>query len=87
MIFSQRLKQLRERHGFTQNRLAHVSGVAQAIIQRLESGQRGVDNLSVGVAKRLAKALGVTVDYLVGVYEEEDDITSRIGSTILGARA
>ena len=87
MVFSQRLKQLRKRHGLSQNGLANASGVAQAIIQRLESGQRGVDNLSVGVAKRLAKALGVTVDYLVGVYEEENDITGRIGSTILGARA
>jgi hypothetical protein len=29
--------------------------------------------MSVDVAMRLARELGVTVDYLVGVYEDEDE--------------
>ena len=73
MEFRVRLKQLRERRGFTQNGLAKASGVAQPVIQRLEAGARDVEHLSVGVARRLARALGVSVDYLIGMYEEEDE--------------
>ena len=73
MHFSQRLKRLRERRGFSQNALAKTSGVAQAVIQRLEAGARDAEHLSVGVARRLARALGVSVDYLIGMYEEEDE--------------
>jgi transcriptional regulator with XRE-family HTH domain len=73
MHFSQRLKQVRERRGFSQNGLAKTSGVAQAIIQRLEAGTRDVERLSVGVARRLARALGVSLDYLIGMYEEDED--------------
>ena len=73
MEFRVRLKQLRERRGFTQNGLAKASGVAQPVIQRLEAGTRDVEHLSVGVARRLARALGVSVDYLIGMYEEDDE--------------
>ena len=73
MEFNVRLKQLRERRGFTQNGLAKASGVAQPVIQRLEAGARDVEHLSVGVARRLARALGVSVDYLIGMYEENED--------------
>jgi transcriptional regulator with XRE-family HTH domain len=65
------LRHLRERKGYSQNRLAKESGVAQAIVQRLEAGARGVDHLSVGVARKLAKTLGVSVDHLIGMYEDE----------------
>lgn len=71
MEFANRLRKLREKHGLSQNALAKTSGVAQAVIQRLEAGNRDVEHLSVGVARRLARALGVTVDYLIGVYDEE----------------
>jgi len=47
--------------------------VAQPVIQRLEAGARDVEHLSVGVARRLARALGVSVDYLIGMYEEDDE--------------
>lgn len=71
MEFRQRLKQLRERRELSQNGLAKASGVAQAVVQRLEAGVRDVENLSVGVAMRLARALGVSVDHLIGMYDED----------------
>lgn len=70
MEFRMRLKQLRERRGLTQNGLAKTSGVAQAVIHRLEAGTREMEHLSVGVAMRLARTLGVSVDHLIGMYEE-----------------
>ena len=75
MEFRDRLRQLRERRGLSQNALAKSSGVAQAIVQRLEAGIRDIDNLSVGTARRLAKALGVSIDHLVGMYEDEPQRT------------
>ena len=71
MEFRERLRRLRERRGLTQNGLAKQSGVAQPVIQRLEAGIREMDNLSVGVARRLARALGVSVDHLIGMYEDD----------------
>jgi transcriptional regulator with XRE-family HTH domain len=71
MEFRERLRHLRERRGWNQNELAKRSGVAQAVIHRLEAGVRGVDHLSVGVARRLARALGVSVDHLIGMYDED----------------
>ena len=73
MEFRERLRHLRERKGISQNELAKQAGVAQAIVQRLEAGVRGVDHLSVGVVRRLARALGVSVDHLIGMYEDEHE--------------
>jgi ribosome-binding protein aMBF1 (putative translation factor) len=70
MEFRERLRHLRERKGLSQNALSKQSGVPQSVIQRLESGIRGVEHLSVGVAQKLARALGVSVDHLTGMYEE-----------------
>jgi transcriptional regulator with XRE-family HTH domain len=72
MEFSQRLKVLRERRGLSQNALAKQSGVSQAIIQRLEAGVRSLEHLSVGVARRLARTLQVSVDHLIGMYDESE---------------
>jgi transcriptional regulator with XRE-family HTH domain len=74
MEFRERLRHARERRGWNQNELARYSGVAYAVIHRLEAGVRGGDTVSVGVVKRLARTLGVSVDYLIGMYE--DDVPS-----------
>jgi transcriptional regulator with XRE-family HTH domain len=72
MAFAKRLKALRERRGLSQNQLAHDAGVSQAIVQRLEAGIRQVDNASVGVIRKLARALQVSVDHLIGQYDQGD---------------
>jgi transcriptional regulator with XRE-family HTH domain len=78
MEFRERLRQLRQRKGLSQNALSKSAGVAQAIVQRLEAGARDVDHLSIGVARRLATALGVSVDYLIGMYEQESPTTTDV---------
>jgi transcriptional regulator with XRE-family HTH domain len=45
--------------------------VPHGIVSRLESGEQAYP--SVPVAMRLAKVLGVTLDYLCGMYEEKTD--------------
>lgn len=59
-----RVQALREQRGLNQKELAEASGITQATISRIESGQ--VEELKSESLKGLAKGLGVTVDYLVG---------------------
>jgi len=69
-MIGERIKQWRERYGWSQNELARRATVPQALISRLESGQR--DTVTTDVAKRLARALGVGIDYLVGTWEDAE---------------
>jgi transcriptional regulator with XRE-family HTH domain len=73
MSLGNRLKRERERKGWSQNELSRLSGVRQALISELESGKKR-DTMG-SVLKRLARTLGVTMDYLGGMYEEEEDPT------------
>ncbi|MGA1843238.1 MAG: helix-turn-helix domain-containing protein [bacterium] len=58
------LRAQREKLNMNQRQLARASGITPATISRLESGQ--VKELKSEALKRLADALNVTVDYLVG---------------------
>ena len=69
MSLEEKVRQLREQRGMNQKQLADASNITQATISRIESGQ--VKELKSEALKRLASALGVTVDYLV-------DKTSRL---------
>ena len=64
MPLSEKIRVKREEKGLTQKELAHKCGLTQATISRLESGE--VKQLKTEAIKALAKALGVTTDFLVG---------------------
>jgi transcriptional regulator with XRE-family HTH domain len=72
-----RIKRLREQRGFTLRALAAKAGVALSSIAAVEIGTRSGDRLSAQTCRRLAQALGVTVDYLVGMYKDEEDEESQ----------
>jgi len=55
------VQQLRERKGFSQTELAEKVGLSQPTLSRLERGQGRADALTL---RKLAEALGVTVDHL-----------------------
>ena len=65
-----RVKQYRLKHGWSQGELAKRAGVPQPLLSYLESGRR--DTVTTDVAKRLARTLGVSIDYLVGTWDEEE---------------
>ena len=67
-IFCTRLKAQRERLGWNQSELARRSGVPSQVISRLESGARA--GLTLDVARRLARALGVGLDALAGTLDD-----------------
>lgn len=72
----ERLKELRNRRGWSQRDLAEKSGVDPATIGKLESGER--DDIKASTLFALARALEVSMDQ---VYEAEDldDDTKPIG--------
>jgi transcriptional regulator with XRE-family HTH domain len=70
MHIGQRVQHRRQHLAWTQEELARESGVPQATISRIEKGQRR--NPGADVIRRLARALGVTADWLIGMYEDED---------------
>jgi transcriptional regulator with XRE-family HTH domain len=65
-----RVKRLRIERGLTQMELAERADISQAVISRLEADVRR--NVNADVLKALAKALGCTTDYLVGMHEDDE---------------
>jgi transcriptional regulator with XRE-family HTH domain len=57
------LKTLRKDRGLTQTQLAKRARTSQAYIARLERGEK--KNPSLAMLRRLAKALGTTIEALV----------------------
>lgn len=68
MIFSQRLKWLREKKGFTQKEMAEKLGISQQYYGRFEKGA-GQPNLET--LFKLRYILGESLDFLLGVYLED----------------
>jgi transcriptional regulator with XRE-family HTH domain len=71
MRMGQRIKMQREKKGWSQHELARQSGIPQATISRLESGD--MKDIQTMLARRLARALGVGLDYLAGTFEDDED--------------
>lgn len=61
--FGNRLKIVREEKGIKREEVASKIGTSAAIIGRYERGER---TPSVDIAKKIAEALEVSLDYLVG---------------------
>jgi XRE family transcriptional regulator of biofilm formation len=70
MHIGERIQRLREDRGWTQTELAAKAQIKQPVISRLESQVQ--DSVSSEALKRLARVLGVSADYLIGMYEEEE---------------
>lgn len=63
-------KELMNAKGFTQYRLAQISGVRQSKLSRLCSGDVKFENITVGIADSLAKAFELSVDDLIYLLSE-----------------
>lgn len=63
-MLSENIKKCRKKSGFTQEALARKADVSYNTIIKLES--RGIKDPRVGTLKKLAEALNVSIDELVG---------------------
>ena len=70
MRIGHRVRRERVKRGWSVRELARRAAVSPGAVSKLEGGVRVSPSLELG--KRLAKALGVTLDYLAGMYDEEE---------------
>jgi transcriptional regulator with XRE-family HTH domain len=68
-MIGEKIAARRQQLGWSQTDLAQKIGVAPSRISEFESGLKTDCNLST--AKRLARALGCSIDYLAGTWDEE----------------
>jgi transcriptional regulator with XRE-family HTH domain len=68
MDLGQKLRQRREQLGLSQADVAQLMRIAQGRISEWESGAR--TQMSLQNLRSMARALGVTADYLIGTWEE-----------------
>jgi len=69
--FGERLARLREQRGWSQQELAKYAGVPYMTIWRAEANAHRYPRMDI--AKRLARALGISLDVLCGLYEDDDN--------------
>ena len=72
MTIGERIAQLRSKKQMSQTALAREASIPLSTINMLEAGVRSGEGLSVKTARKIANALGVTLDYLCGPYEDEE---------------
>lgn len=58
------IKELRLEKGMTQTQLAALAGTQQSRLGEYERGDKAIENMTVGQAKKIANALGVKIDEL-----------------------
>jgi len=77
MYLGDKIKSRREQLGLTQRELAKQVGMNQSRISEVESGER--KQMSLKNLRAMARALGVSADYLIGTWEdlEEEVVTPR----------
>jgi XRE family transcriptional regulator of biofilm formation len=83
MSIGEKVKRLRFERGLTQAELADRANISQAVISRLEADVRR--NVNADVLKALARALGCTTDYLVGMHEEDESEGIPTDRTLVGS--
>ncbi len=62
-----RLHELRKKKGYTQIKMQMMTGIDQSDYSKIETGRR---NMSFEQCKRIAQALGTSMDYLAGLTDE-----------------
>ena len=82
MTIGERIKALRQKKGWSQRELARLAGVRHATLAELETGKR--TETRTDIARWLAKTLGVTLDYLAGMYDESDQGNGAPAGVALG---
>jgi transcriptional regulator with XRE-family HTH domain len=78
--FGLRLRAARERRNWTQAQLAEASGVPAMMISHFETGVRS--SASAATLVKLANALSVSVDYLLGRVEDPSPVGGQVGALL-----
>jgi transcriptional regulator with XRE-family HTH domain len=82
-IFARRVAEERKKRGWTQQELASRAGTSYQTIWRIEHGKH--KEPGIYVARKIARALQVSLDYLIGVYEKTDSESLPTALALVGA--
>jgi transcriptional regulator with XRE-family HTH domain len=83
MTIGERLRRERLRKGYGVRELARLAGVRYPLISELETGKK--DDTTGRNLKRLARALGVSADYLLGTFEADEGDFEPTDAALVGA--
>lgn len=75
MNTGERIRELRERVGFTQNKLAEWAGVSQTHLRRVELGQQ---DITIGQLQLVCDGLGISLAEFFNVGEETENLADII---------
>ena len=70
MTLGERIRKRRQELGIGQRELARRLDIRHATISDLERGVQ--KDMTIALLRKLARALGVTSDWLIGMYEDDD---------------
>ena len=70
-VFNLRIKQSRDKKGWSQAELARNAEITPAAVNQFEKGSR---KPNMPILRKLAKVLDVSIDYLVGESDEENEV-------------
>jgi transcriptional regulator with XRE-family HTH domain len=82
-IFGRRVTKIRKERGLTQQELAAKAGTSYQTIWRIENGKHAEPGIYI--ARGIARALGVSLDYLVNLHGEDDEGPFEAAGVALGA--
>jgi transcriptional regulator with XRE-family HTH domain len=72
-VIGRRIKRLRQARGLSLRALGKLAAVPVSSINSVELGKRAGSGLTAKTCVRLARALGITVDALVRMDEDEEE--------------
>lgn len=75
MNTSERIRDLREKAGYSQNELAGRAGISQSHLRRVELGQAGI---TVNHLEMVCDALGISLKEFFNVSTEKDDFLETV---------
>ena len=84
-IVGRRIRTLRKARGLTQAQLAEATGLPQSQISQIESGARLGSTIQLDAARRLAFALGVSLDAVAGVPTDVESELVPAAADLVGA--
>lgn len=77
MEVGKRIEELREKRGYSQNRLAEWAGVSQTHLRRVELGEA---DITVGHLQLICDALGISLKDFFSESDETDEITAAVSA-------
>ena len=77
MDVGKRIEELREKRGYSQNRLAEWAGVSQTHLRRVELGEA---DITVGHLRLICDALGISLKDFFSESDETDEITAAVSA-------